>query len=94
MSKKIYKGSWWFNNRRKHPAYIIKSNNKDYFELRILSHSKKYIDDIELLINPNPNDNSKAYIQKKKYVETNKKPFGKKLSKFKLSNHDKKKLKK
>lgn len=94
MAKNIYKGSWWFNNRRKHLSYIVKSNNKDFFETRIISHKRQFKDDIELNDNPNINDSSKAYMQKKKYIETTKKSFGSKLSGFKLSKRDKKKIKK
>ena len=56
MSKKnIYKGSWWYNNKRKHPSVVIKSNNKDYFEIRLLSHDKYNGNDFVLKVSPNPN---------------------------------------
>ena len=91
--RNIYKGSWWFNNRRKHPSYIIKSNNKNYFETRLLSHKRVNKKDIELLFPPNPNDNKVNYLLDRTYIEYDKKVFGTKL-KFKLSNIDKKRMKK
>lgn len=91
--KNIYKGSWWFNNRRKHPSYIVKSNNTDFFEIRILSHTRKNIEDLELMISPNPNGYGKQYIIKKKYIEKSKKSFGKKLN-YKFSKVDKHNFKK
>lgn len=93
--KNIYKGSWWFNNKRKHPSYIIKSNNSDYFVVRILSHSKSNKNDFLLLYSPNPNNKvMPQFISKKKYYEKSKKSFGKYYSNFKFSDIDKKRFKK
>lgn len=94
-SKNIYKGSWWFNNKRKHPSIVIKSNNKDYFEIRLLSHDKYNGNDFVLKVSPNPNgDKEQQYINAKKYVETNSKPFSRELKKYKFSNLDKRNFKK
>lgn len=96
MSKKnIYKGSWWFNKKRKHPSIIIKSNNTNYFEIRLLSHSKYNNKDFVLTISPNPNsDNNQQYINSRKYIERNKNTFGMKLITYKMSYEDKRRFKK
>ena len=97
MSKKknIYKGSWWFNNKRKHPSFIVKSNNKDYFAVRLLSHSKNRDNDFSLVEPPNPKStNMPQYISKRKYIENNKNAFGKHYKNIKLSVKDKRRFKK
>ena len=95
MSKNIYKGSWWYNKRRKHPSIIIKSNNKDYFEIRLLSHKKYDHNDFILIVSPNPDDDGgKQYINSRKYVELNKKSFGINLTRYNLSKIDKRRFKK
>lgn len=95
ISKRIYKGSWWFNKKRKHPSIIIKSNNRDFFEIRLLSHTKYNMNDFHLKISPNPNgDGKKQYINARKYVEHSKKTFGIELKNYKLSIQDKRRFKK
>jgi hypothetical protein len=95
ISKRIYKGSWWFNKKRKHPSIIIKSNNRDFFEIRLLSHTKYNMNDFHLKISPNPNgDGKKQYINDRKYVEHSKKTFGIELKNYKLSIQDKRRFKK
>ncbi len=95
MGKNIYKGSWWYNKRRKHPAIIIRSNNKDYFEIRLLSHKKYDCNDFLLIISPNPDgDKRTQYINSRKYVEMNKKSFGINLTRYNLSVKDKRRFKK
>lgn len=93
MAKNIYKGSWWFNNRRKHPSYIVKSNNKDYFETRILSHKRTGKYDLKLAKSPNPRGYGEQYLLSKKYIENSKKSFGNKLD-YNLSKKDKLRTKK
>ena len=92
-NKNIYKGSWWFNNRRKHPSFIVKSNNNDYFEIKILSHKKTSIYDLKLIASPNPEGYGEQYLLFKKYIENSKKSFGKKLD-YKFSKKDKLRTKK
>ena len=93
--KNIYKGSWWFNNKRKHPSYVIKSNNKNYFVVRTLSHSRDSDNDFELYSSPNPKlKNDKQYISSRKYIENSKDPFGKHYKNFKFSYKDNKRFKK
>lgn len=93
MAKNIYKGSWWFNNRRKHPSYIVKSNNMDYFETRILSHKKLSKNDLKLEVSPNPKGYGEQYLLSKKHIENSKKSFGNKLD-YSFSKYDKLKVKK
>ena len=92
--KNIYKGQWWYNKRRKHPSIIIKSNNLNYFEVRLLSHKRYNCDDFVLKISPNPNgDNAKQFINKRTIIENNKNSFGIHLTRYKLSNFDKRRFK-
>lgn len=94
-SKNIYKGSWWFNNKRKHPSYVIKSNNDDYFVVRTLSHSKDSDSDFVLYESPNPRiKNEKQYISSRKYIENSKEPFGRHYNNFKFSSKDNRRFKK
>ena len=93
--KNIYKGAWWFNNKRKHPSIIIKSNNKDYFVVRTLSHSKERNSDLELYDSPNPNDIvMPQYISGRKYYEKSKEAFGKHYKNIRLSYRDTTRFKK
>jgi cellulose biosynthesis protein BcsQ len=89
-NKNIFRGSWWFNNRRKHPSYVIKSNNKDYFVVRTLSHSQESDSDFELIDSPNPKiKNEPQFISSRKYVENSKDSFGRNYKrKFKFSGND------
>lgn len=94
-NKNIFKGSWWYNNKRKHPSIVIKSNNKDFFEIRLLSHEKYNGNDFILKVSPNPNgDSRQQFINSKKYVEYSTKPFGSQLKNYKFSNQDKRRFKK
>ncbi len=93
--KTIYKGSWWFNNKRKHPSIIIKSNNKDFFVVRTLSHSKERKTDLQLFDSPNPNDIvMPQFISKRMYYENSKETFGKHYKNMRFSYRDKQRFKK
>ncbi len=95
-NKDILANSFWFNNRRKHPCHITNSNNKDYFENHIITHTKKSPNDIELEKDPKigSTDARPSYYSHKKYVETSKESFGKKINNFKFTDSDLAKIKK
>lgn len=82
-----------FNNRRKRPGYVFKEKNGKYYNiLTTQSKEDKKRKNIPLYKNPSPNDNSKAYIQKRVYVMI-KKHFGKIYNNWKFHLFDKRKIK-
>lgn len=72
----------------------MKSNDSDFFENRLISHKKKSESDLELLVNPNKNDSSQAYVLHNRYVEKTEDAFGLRMKKYRLSKTDKRRLKK
>lgn len=82
-----------FNKRRKHPSYVFKEKDGKYHNL-LITHSKedKKRRNIPLYRNPNPDDNSKAYIHNKVYVDP-KNSFDRVFSYWKFHSFDKRKIK-
>lgn len=89
-NKDILTGSYWFNNRRKHPCHITNSNNNNYFENHLITHTRKSPYDIELDKDPKigSTDSRKSYYGYRKYVETSKDAFGKKINDFEFTESD------
>ena len=71
------------------------TNNKNYFVVRTLSHSKDSDSDFVLYESPNPKiRNDRQFISSRKYIENSKQPFGRHYNDFRFSNKDNKRFKK
>ncbi len=82
-----------FNNKRKHPAYVFKEKNGKYSNILITHSAKdKKRKNIPLYKNPNPKDNSKAYVHKKIYID-DKKMFGRSFKNWTFHRNDKRIIK-
>ena len=94
-NKNILTGSYRFNNRRKHPCHVTNSNKKDYFENHLISHTKKSPNDIKLEKDPKFGsiDTRPSYYSYRKYIETSKDAFGKKIINYKFTDSDLEKIK-
>lgn len=79
---------------RGHPTYIYEKIGKEYKYLG-LTHSSitDNVKNIKLEKNPNPKDSTTSYIRPKS-GQANRSEFGKRLSSWKFSDQDKKRVEK
>lgn len=89
------------NARTGHPAYIIKiykdnKKNKKVEFVGITEAPKTHgVKNIELDVNPEPNNPTKAHLRPKtEHIDLKEKTFGKKLENWKFADSDKPKVKK